>query len=323
MRPTVVFFTLLFFAIASCAVADTFGNGANTFTIPFIPIGDLNNPADTTGSPNPVGAVSYSYRLGQFEVSEDMIAKANALGGLGISVDSRGLDKPATSITWNEAARFVNWLNASNGSIPAYKFANQPGQVGYSANDDILLWSPGDPGYNANNLYRNSLAQYFLPSVDEWYKAVYYDPASNSYFNYGGASDTTPPTPVASGQLPHTAVYEQDLAAGPANINFAGGLDTYGTMGQMGNVAEWLETAFDVSNNSAAESRGIRGGYWAQNASSFLSTSWINAGPGAETNTVGFRIASVPEPSMVLLFAIGCFLLSWKTIGGASRSRSR
>jgi hypothetical protein len=65
-------------------------------------------------------------------------------------------------LSWNEAARFINWLNTSSGSAPAYKFAVQPGEAGYSANANIELWTVGDPGHNPNNLYRNGLARYFL-----------------------------------------------------------------------------------------------------------------------------------------------------------------
>jgi sulfatase modifying factor 1 len=148
---TLAFFSLSLLCI-SVVYADTFGGGANTFDIAFVTIGNAGNAADTTGSPNPAGAVPYSYRMGKFEISEQMIDKANALSGLGITHDNRGPDKPATSVSWNEAARFVNWLNTSTGSSPAYKFAIQPGEVGYDANTSIQLWLPSDAGYNRNNL---------------------------------------------------------------------------------------------------------------------------------------------------------------------------
>jgi hypothetical protein len=208
------------------ARADTFGSGANTFDIEFVTIGNPGNAADTTGDPNPAGKVDYVYRIGKFEISEQMIDKANASGGLGITKDTRGPNKPATSISWNEAARFVNWLNVSRGSVRAYKFDIQPGEVGYDANANIELWTSSDVGYNPNNLYRNSLARYFLPSVDEWYKAAYYDPSLGVYYDYPTGSDT-PPTAVASGTAAGTAVYDQ---AGPADIMLAGGLSAYGTM---------------------------------------------------------------------------------------------
>ncbi len=106
--------------LSSCAApfinrasADTFGTGANSFTIDLVPIGNPGNRPDTTGKPSPAGSVAYSYRIGKYEISEQMIDKANDLGGLGISKSSRGADKAVTNITWFDAARFVNWLNAN------------------------------------------------------------------------------------------------------------------------------------------------------------------------------------------------------------------
>jgi len=189
------------------AAADTFGGGANTFDIEFVTIGNPGNVADTTGAPNPAGSVPYAYRMGKFEISEQMTDKANAEGGLGITNNTlSGPDKPATQISWNEAARFVNWLNTSSGSMPAYKFAIQPGEAGYDVNANIELWTISDAGYNPSNHYRNSFARYFLPSVDEWYKAAYYDPISGDYYDYPTGSNIIP-TPVKSGTLTGTAVY--------------------------------------------------------------------------------------------------------------------
>jgi sulfatase modifying factor 1 len=235
-------------SLASAALADTFGSGANSFEIAFVRIHDAGNDADATGNPNPAGKVNYSYRMGKFEVSEAMIDKANALGGLGITRSSFGANKPATEISWNEAARFVNWLNMSVGSPPAYRFESQPGDPGYDPSQGISLWLPTDPGYDSNNLFRNSLAQYFLPSVDEWYKAAFYDPISGTYYNYPTGSDTAP-TPVASGTAAGTAVYNNAFPVGPADITNAGGLSPYGTMAQSGNVTEWEETEFDLVND--------------------------------------------------------------------------
>ncbi len=243
--------------------------------------------------------------MGQFEISEQMIDKANAEGGLGITKDTRGADKPATSISWNEAARFVNWLNTSTGNMPAYKFAVQPGDGGYSANSNILLWANTDPGYDPNNLYRNSFARYFLPSVDEWYKAAYYDPTSGVYYDYPTGSDVAPAA-VNSGTAAGSAVYARPFGQGPADIMLAGGLSPYGTMGQGGNVFELEETDFDLVNGPAVTTaiRGERGGYWSSAALNLQSTNRLNSAPTNQQNFIGFRVASVPEPSSAILFAI-------------------
>ena len=301
-------FAILLAALVSICFADrvqagTFGSGANTFDIEFVKIGDPGNLPDTTGNPNPAGTVAHAYRIGKFEISEDMIAKANAEGGLGITKDTRGADKPATSVSWNEAARFVNWLNTSTGFPPAYKFAVQPGEVGYSSNANAQLWSIGDAGFDPNNLYRNSLAKFLLPSADEWYKAAYYDPTGGVYYNYPTGSDTAP-TGVNSGTAAGTAVYTRPFGQGPADIMLAGGLSPYGTRGQGGNVFELEETDFNLLNGPTSDARGLRGGYWSSGALNLSSSNRLNGLPTGGNNVTGFRVALIPEPSTVMLLAM-------------------
>jgi formylglycine-generating enzyme len=287
----VAVFTL---AVVHCqsARADSFGSGANAFDIDFVTIGNPGNAADTTGNPNPTGSVSYTYRIGKYEIPESMIAKANALGSLSITTSNRGANKPATLVSWNEAARFVNWLNVNAGSVPAYKFRVQPGQGGYTVNENILLWSPGDPGYDANNPYRNSRARYFLPSVAEWYKAAYYDPENGVYYNYPTGSNTIP-TAVASGTAPGTAVFNQMFAPAPADYTLAGGLSPYGTMGQGGNVFEMHETDVDLVNDSVTSWRVARGGFWELSDFPMLATQRSDGPPNNGGSATGFRVASL------------------------------
>ena len=266
----------------------------------FVTIGNPGNAPDTTGVPNPAGAVAYSYRMSTYEVSESMINKANADGGLGITKDIRGDNKPATSVSWNEAARFVNWLNVSSGSVAAYKFSIQPGEAGYGANANIALWTSGEAGYNADNLFRNSNAKYFLPSENEWFKAAYYDSNKTGgagYWDYATGSDTAP-SAVASGTASGTNVYNRQ--SGPADITSAGGLSPYGTMGQGGNAWEWMETNLSGTNDASGSSRVARGGSW-YDVVNFLASSYRDyGGPSLEYNLAGFRVASselaaVPE----------------------------
>jgi formylglycine-generating enzyme required for sulfatase activity len=288
----------------NCAVergySDTFGSGPNTFAIEFVTVGDPGNAADTAGSPVAAGSVPYTYRIGKYEISEEMIDKANALGGLSITKDGRAPQKPATNVNWNEAARFVNWLNVDQGFQPAYKFATQPGESGYSADANIELWQPSDAGYNPSNLYRNSLARYFLPTVDEWYKAAYFDPIRSVYYDFPTGSDTAP-TAVPSGTVAGTVVYGQAPDASPADIVLVGGLSPYGTMGQGGNVWEWEETEFDLVNNAIQFPRGIRGGCWCSSAGELSSSSRSGEFPSSENNNQGIRVASVPEPATARL----------------------
>jgi hypothetical protein len=294
--------------------ADSFGSGDYQFEISFVEVGNAGNAADTTG----YGGVASTFAIGQFEVSRDMITKANAEGGLAISLldmSSYGGNvgtHPATGVSWNEAARFVNWLNVSTGHDAAYKFALQPGDSGYSANVDILLWETGDAGYDPSNPYRNANAHYFLPSENEWYKAAYHqnDGVTANYWDYPTGSDTAP-TAVSGGTTTGTAVYDQDYYAGPADITNAGGLSAYGTMGQGGNVWEWMESAWDGVNNSSSEFRGLRSGGWLNTEFDLRSSVGDGGPPALEGLSVGFRVASVPEPSSVLLLllCVGAWLM--------------
>jgi formylglycine-generating enzyme required for sulfatase activity len=288
-----------FFVGASTTQADTFGSGTNQFEIVFVDIGNANNPDDTTGSPNPAGKVEYAYRMGKFEISRDMVTKANNEGSLGITMDSMGVvtggpraDMPATGVTWLEAAKFVNWLNMSRGHQAAYKF---------DSTGSFQIWSSAEAWQvGGENLFRHRDAYYFLPSVDEWYKSAYFDPSSDSYFDYPTGSDSFP-SRVGSGTAAGTAVYQQPTSQGPADISLSGGLSPYGTMGQGGNVWEWEETEFDLNNNSASALRDNRGGSWNGISLFLLASERLNARPTDQLNTIGFRVASIPEPSTVLL----------------------
>ncbi len=312
-RCLVWLFVLILSSTTSLAHADTFGSGLNSFEIEFVPIGNPGNADDPSGQPTRrvvigpgnrggprtellgPGAVDYHYRIGKYEISEQMIDKANALGGLGITKDTRGPDKPATNIDWFEAARFVNWLNISSGHTPAYKF---------DLGGNFQLWEQGDAGYNPDNLFRNRLARYVLPSADEWYKAAYYDPVADVYYDYPTGSNA-PPTAVASGTGPNTAVYRQDISAGPADIFNAGGVSPYGTMAQGGNVDEWEETDVDLINDDSFALRGRRGGNWdTLSASTFSSSSRFTWQPTNAVIVTGFRVASIPEPNTVMLFGL-------------------
>jgi hypothetical protein len=259
------------------------------FSIDFVDIGNPGNPADNTGH----GAVGYNYRIGVHEVSRAMIEAYNTNSGgptLTLhdmtSYGGNGVNRPATGLSWNEAARFVNWLNTSTGHAAAYKFTTD------GANDNISLWQSGDAGFDASNPYRNRNAHYVLPSEDEWYKAAYYSGSTSTYYNYATGSDT-PPTEVASGTTSGTAVYNQLSATGPADITNAGGLSPYGTMAQNGNVVELTESGHTTPNDLASDYRVGRGGYWRGSSDNLPSGFGVWIPPNLEAYTWGFRVASV------------------------------
>jgi len=300
--------------------SDSFSHtdGVLQFAINFVTIDNIHKDPDTSGSPNPVGGVNYAYRIAKYEISRGMIQKANTAGNLGItmtdmsSLNSNGTNRPANGISWFEAAKFVNWLNVSKGVPMAYKFDNE---------GRFQLWTPEEAGYDVNNKYRNSGAKYWLPSIDEWYRAAYGSP-SGTWYDYPNGRDTVPAvTPGGTSG----AVYNQIFAGpipetGPADVDQAGDPSAWGTMGQGGNVNEWTETAGDGINSDPDEYRKVRGGAWATFSSYMASYTDMSAEPDREylftsgDAYVGFRVASavsIPEPSAFSFLALGMSALAF------------
>jgi hypothetical protein len=296
------------------ARADTFGSGANQFTIDFVPIGNPGNGNDATGPDytgdgglyaTPYGGVPYEYRMAVTEAPTDWITKATALGLANVIADAYGASQPAANMTWYEAAAFVNFLNTSTGHQAAYQL------TGVTA---LTPWASGDAWQlGGENLYRHKDAYYFLPSEDEWYKAAYHknDGVTANYWDYATGSNRSP-IAVSSGTAAETVVYNQPFPGqGPAAVKNAGGLSAYGTMGQSGNVWEWNESDSDGINNSASRSRTFRGGEWASPVRTVSSRAHNFGNPVAGDGSIGFRVASVPEPSStVLILGSGLMFLA-------------
>ena len=240
------------------------------------------------------GGVPYAYRMGTFEIAQDAITKAAASGVLNLGGGAWSATQPVANISWFQAAAFVNYLNTSTGRPAAYQLNG--------TNTALTLWTSGQAWQaGGENLYRNKDAYYFLPNENEWYKAAYHQNTgvNADYWDYATGSNSIP-TAVASGTTAGTAVYN-GVAGSPAAVNNAGGLSAYGTMGQNGNVWEWQESAFDGINNSSSEAHVLRGGLWFDTESGLRSSDRFLFSPPNSDNFVGFRVASVPEPSSTVL----------------------
>ena len=296
MEFLIILAFFLCFSVQGQTITETFG-GTNGFSIDFVTIGNPGSSADTNGW----GSVPYTYRMGKYEITQEQITKANNLGGIGInmsdwrSIGASGPDFPAGGINWYEAARFVNFLNASHGCAPAYKF---------DSSGEFQIWTVNDVGYNPANPYRNSGAKFWIPSRDEWHKAAFGSP-QGTWYDYPTGSDSRP-IGVSNGTEAQTAIYNG--APHPAKVQESGGSSPWGTVAQGGNVYEWEETSVDATNADPAANRAIRGGSCYAGAQAIaLSSTYRNPnfGPQATVDDFGFRIAGVPEPSALSLLAVG------------------
>ena len=272
--------------------------GMSSFTMEFVGVDNPQNPADAlvtfngvTFTTNFFGAVPNSFRMAKFEVTRGMIQAFDPMMSMSAAPGANTTSHPATGLSWNHMARFVNWMNTNRGHSPAYKFSSPYGLM--SANDSIQMWSPGEAGYNPANPFRNANAVYVLPSEDEWLKAAYHG-GTNRYWRYATGSDSDPAR-VASGT--NGAVYSDmmNTLSNPAVVTQAGGPSFYGTVGQGGNVAEMTESSLSRTNNAATNNRIFRGGSWA-NLSFDLQKATRNStglAPTTSTNNVGFRVAQL------------------------------
>jgi sulfatase modifying factor 1 len=332
---------------------------AHAVTIDWVTVGDPGNTADTTGSPNPAGAVADAFRIMKYEwTNSQYVDFLNAVDPDGLnpqgiysasmSSDARGGisftsgnaagskyaartnmgDKPVNYVSWFNTARVANWLH--NGGLTY-------GTTGTSASapQNTGAYTLGT-AISGTSFTRNSGAQYYIPTEDQWYKAAYYKGGGTNagYWDYATQSDTAP-TAVTSGSTGIGSASTGTIGSGTgnfANFNFTanwnsqngnvttvgtnGGPSAYGAFDMGGNVYEWYETLI-------GSSRGLRGGYWYNDAFS-LSSSFRNSNfPSNEGSNIGFRLASpvaVPEPSTWVMGLAGIACAGW---GAYRRRRAR
>lgn len=289
---------LLVTTLIPSAIAETynFGSGQDAFELEFVTIGNPGNVPDTRTSPQ-MGSVDYTFEIAIHEIS-CVMTRAAGLAEEQTMCMLLGEDHPA-HLSWNRTAQFVNWLNESSGYPPAYKLHPD-------GRDVPDLWEPGEAGYDPTNPTRNAFAKFVLPDQDEWHKAAYYDPATNTYNLW--ATGNTEPGMLGSegGTESNTAVYGPDVAGGLpvlADVTQAGGLSAFGTMGQTGNHGEWEEGPFDI--DFLAGRRAIRAGAESVVIADQLSA--ISSRQQDRSGIWGFRVAAVtpvPEPASAMLLSL-------------------
>lgn len=320
---------LLMFGICITMMLATSVN-AEYVTFEWVTVDDLGNPGDS--SRGGIGTVNHAYRISKHEVTNAQYAKflnATVRGDLNLGYhpdmgrENGGIARAGdgtlaspyvyTTISGREnhpvnyvavfwAQYFVHWLENSQPEIAT------SAAISYGA-------------YPSFNGPRNPEAMYFLPSLDEWHKAAFYDPESESYFRYATGSNSLPsglappglrandPSNVVNAYITGYAVtgsldfdpsenYLTDVGAYPLAVS------PYGTFDQNGNVSEWTEGTINR--------RLHIGGGWDKypNAGDVLFAGGTSGVSGA--SDTGFRVASrviVPEPNSRILLVAGLSML--------------
>ena len=267
-------------------------------------VGNVGNTADpSTG----YGSVNHAYNIGTYEVTNAQyvdflnskgasndagifagtmgttgtygsnIIQSGSIGSYSYSVSSTYANMPVVGVTWFNAARFCNWLGNGQGNSSMETGA-------YMLN-----------GATSGIVTVNVGATVYLPSEDEWYKAAYYNGSNSTYSIYPNGQNTITQADANYGP-----------SSGLADVGY-GNASSYGTYGQCGNAFEWNDAVIDSS-------RGLRGGSWGVSAyfglsDGLASYSRVASVPAREDFLIGFRVASVPEPSCVVLTILASGLL--------------
>jgi len=286
--------------LATSAGADTITHGGTTIGMEFVTVGNPHNPDDTHEAG--YGSVGYTYRIGTYEVNEnqwDAVVAADTEDLLDDPGYWSGF-QPVAHISWHEAAMFCNWLTSGDVTQGAYTI-NGSGEV-TAVDRETAVTTHG--------------TVYVIPTEDEWYKAAYYDPGKSGgagYWDYPTKHDD-PSVPDGIDDSGDTdpgdfdAVFYDGYDQGqPNNDDNAGVLSAYGTMGQGGNVWEWNETLI-------GSSRGVRGGDWYDSSGYLLASTRDYYYPTYGNFSLGFRVASIPEPGSITLLVCGTVagLMWWR-----------
>jgi formylglycine-generating enzyme required for sulfatase activity len=312
----------------------------SAITIDTVPVGNPGNVADfrypTSDYSGGYGAVAQTFRIGTTEVTNaQYVAMLNAVAavsdpynlylgrsgppfaglvGIVVRSDLSGRftyavappalngtytydNKPVVVVDSGMAMRFANWL--SNG---------QPtGREGPGTTETGAYTLNGATTDAALALVtRNVGARWWLPSLDEWYKAAYYNPATGSYFDFPTRTSIPPNNNPPSQDTGNSANFHdtRGYTTGDSDYpltdvgSYTLSIGPYGTFDQGGNVEEWNDTL--VGNGD----RAIQGGSWNSNFSGTMAGGTPYRHPTYRYVDLGFRVATVPEPSTAALAVV-------------------
>lgn len=319
-----------------------------------------NNPSPVTEQ---VGRVNYRYRVGKTEVTSTQYLQFvrafgshwDAMGGNRLSpLFTGGYISPvnfdpsvptdyfinggaevankAITIDWRVAAYFCNYLNNGAPTIGDPTKETIPWSVFASGAYDsaTFVGNPNGPGV-LDQAARSPGAKFWIPSLDEWTKAAYYDRQRYAEGNPGPYNGAIPDQQGTGGYwlYPHSSMNEPII--GNPGVGEVGGFEPgspwpldvgsytdvqspWGVLDMMGSEREWTETVRflrpDGSHSSSRFTRGSDNGILEDVNDYFFTGDTLGI-------AVGLRIAAtIPAPSTVLSLAMPAL------IAGARRRRA-
>jgi len=205
--------------------------------------------------------------------------------------DAGWAERPVNLVEWLDCARFANWLHNAQpepGTV-------DPQQTAATTEDGAYDLLPP----STYPLSREPDAVVFLPTLDEWYKAAYYDPdklGGPGYWNYATGSDTPPDNNDPASDPEDSANYWNEgtglFATGPAYFStevgaYTSSLSPFGTADQNGNIYEWTETP-----GTSSWQRILAGGSWRNSSAGLPAGSHTTQTAFLVKHYWGFRVAT-------------------------------
>ncbi len=308
--PLVTIDTVTVGDAGNAAIASAYGAVTNVFSISKYEatISQYNTFLNSVAT---VTSDSYIVNLWKASMTTDLNVAGISRSGSGTLADPYNYsvigsgNRPITYVSWFDAARFANWMNngATNGA------STETGA--YTLN-----------GATNGIITKNAGATWWITSENEWLKAAYYKGGGTNagYWLYPTKSDATPGNTIGSA-LNQANCYAGDYAVtqqpSPPTIStqnyltdvgaFGNSASAYGTFDQGGNVWEWIDAVI-------GSSQVIRGGSWealpggVDGTGTMQNNYHYSINPSSESPTLGFRVATVPEPStyaLLLMTAAG------------------
>jgi formylglycine-generating enzyme required for sulfatase activity len=302
---------------------------AGLTSLEFVTVGNPGNGADTRyASSSGFGAVDYRYRIGKFEVTAGQyteflnavaktdtyslydpnmwfdslgckIQRSGSPGAYSYSIAAGYANRPVNRIGWGDAARFTNWLHNGQPS----------GAQNASTTEDGAYFLNGATTNSALvSVPRKSQAIFAIPTVDEWYKAAFYDPnkaGGPGYWDYPTRTNTPPGRDMAD-TTGNNANYYEGSGAYPIDSHyttvvgeFQNSPSAFGTFDQAGNLFEWNEST------PHGLYRGRWGGSFGDQRLYQLASTPSYTNPAAVAINTGLRVVFVPEPATLTLLALG------------------
>lgn len=251
----------------------------------FVVVDNPGNPVDLTTNS---GKVDYVFEIGKYQVTNTQYAeflnataaKSDPYGLYNVNMET-GLfggvkrfqkngtffyepfeeysNLPVVYISWFDAARFCNWLHFGKPDTGESILGTTEGNFEIGAYN-TSLFSPGREIQKVET--HNPEAKYWLPTLDEWNKAAYFDPSKDGnggYWLYPTQADIKPTAVAPPGDRFSANYYDFKWAAPAPYLSAVGSYkyatSYYGTCDQGGNVWEWLETL-----RNGGKHRWVRGG---------------------------------------------------------------